>query len=84
MEPMHPELREALKVAHPNLTDEMIDQYEALLAQRFRLNPETQEAEIRALDARREQFVVQHLPHVRQVTQLFNQQKALRERTRLP
>ena len=40
MEPMHPELREALKEAHPGLTDREIDRYEELLAARMRCDPE--------------------------------------------
>jgi hypothetical protein len=76
MEPLHPDLRAALKAAHPGLTDAEIDLHEELLAQRFLLDPETQEAEIRALDRRREQLIQQHMPKVQQVAQMFNQRSA--------
>ena len=76
MDPLHPDLRAALKAAHPSLTDAQIDQHEELLAQRFLLDPETQEAEIRALDRRREQLVQQYMPKFQQVAQMFDQRRA--------
>ena len=76
MEPLHPELRVALKAAHPGLTDAQIDQQEELLAQRFTLYPETQEAEIRALDRRREELLQRYMPKYQQVAQMFHQQRA--------
>ena len=76
MEPLHPDLRTALKAAHPGLTDAELAQHEELLAQRFLLNPETQEAEIRALDRRREQLIQQYMPNFQQVAQMFHQRRA--------
>jgi hypothetical protein len=76
MEPLHPDLRAALKAAHPGLTDAQIDQHEELLAQQFLLDPETQEAEIRALDRRREQLIQQYMPNFQQVAQMFHQRRA--------
>jgi hypothetical protein len=76
MDPLHPDLRAALKAAHPGLTDAQIDQQEELLAQRFTLDPETQEAEIRALDRRREQLIQQYMPKFQQVAQMFHQRRA--------
>jgi hypothetical protein len=76
MDPLHPDLRAALKAAHPGLTDVQIDEHEELLAQRFTLNPETQEAEIRALDRRREQLIQQYMPKFQQVAQMFHQRRA--------
>jgi hypothetical protein len=76
MEPLHPDLRAALKVAHPGLTDAQIDQHEELLAQRFLLNPETQEAEIRTLDRRREELLQQYMPNYQQVAQMFHNRRA--------
>jgi hypothetical protein len=78
MEPMHPDMRAALKAAHPELTDEVLDRYEALVAQRFQFDPETQEAEIWALDRQREQLVLQHMPNFRQVNQIVSQRRAAR------
>ena len=76
MEPLHPDLRAALKAAHPGLTDAQIDQHEELLAQRFTLDPETQEAEIRALDRRREELLQRYMPKYQQVAQVFHQRRA--------
>jgi len=76
MEPLHPDLRAALKAAHPGLTDAQIDQHEELLAQQFLLDPETQEAETRALDRRREQLIQQYMPNFQQVAQMFHQRRA--------
>jgi hypothetical protein len=74
MKPLHPDLRDALKAAHPLLTDAQIDRYEELLAQRFLLDPDTQETEIQALDRRREQLVQQYMPNFQQVAQKLGQQ----------
>jgi hypothetical protein len=71
MEPLHPDLRTALKEAHPGLTDSQIDLYEELLAQRFLLDPATQETEIRSLDHRREELVQEYMPRYAQVAQIF-------------
>lgn len=79
MEPMHPDMRAALKAAHPDLTDARIDEHEELLAQRFLLDPETQEAEIRALDRRRELLIQEYMPKFQQVAQVFHQQQATSE-----
>jgi hypothetical protein len=76
VEPLHPDLRAALKAAHPGLTDAQIDQHEELLAQRFLLNPETQEAEIRTLDRRREELLQQYMPNYQQVAQMFHNRRA--------
>jgi len=76
MESLHPDMRAALKAAHPGLTDSEIDQHEELLAQRLRLDSETQEADIRAVGRRREQLVQQYMPKFQQVAQMFNQRRA--------
>ena len=76
MEALHPELRAALKAAHPGLTDAQIDQYEELRAQRLLFDPETQEAEIRALDRRREELLQQYMPNFQQVAQMFYHRRA--------
>jgi len=38
VEPLHPALREALKAAHPGLTDEVIDESQELLAQQVSID----------------------------------------------
>jgi hypothetical protein len=79
MDPLPPDLRAALKAAHPGLTDAEINQHEELLAQRLLLDPETQEAEIHALDRRREQLLQQYMPNYQQVAQIFHQRRAAEE-----
>ena len=76
MEPLHPELRKALKRAHPGLTDEEIDQYEGLLARRFELDPETEAAEIQKIDAKREELMRQAMPRYEAVVRAFSQREA--------
>jgi hypothetical protein len=76
MDPLPPDLRAALKAAHPGLTDAEINQHEELLAQRLLLDPEKQEAEIHALDRRREQLLQQYMPNYQQVAQIFHQRRA--------
>jgi len=72
MEPLHPDLRAALRATNADLTDAQIDEHEELLARRFLLDPETQEAEIQELDRRREELEQRHMPTYRQVAQRFN------------
>lgn len=76
MEPLHPDLRAALKEAHPGLTDEIIDQHEALLVQRFMIDPDQHPAEIRELDRRRELILQQHMPRYREVFQMYEAKRA--------
>src|SRR3954454_21575041 len=68
---MHPDLRVALKRVHPGLTDAQIDEYEALLAQRFLFDPETQQADIRNVDRRLEEVIRRYMPQFAQVAQDF-------------
>lgn len=71
MEPLQPELREALKRAHPGLTDDAIDQYEELLARRYELDPETEVEQIRRLDAERAALVRRLMPRYEEVARAF-------------
>ncbi|HEX2317282.1 MAG TPA: hypothetical protein VHJ17_26275 [Thermomonospora sp.] len=80
MEPLHPELRQALKDAHPGLADEDIDRLEELLARRFSLDPETQTAEISRLDTEAAELQQRLMPHYREVTTAFAQQRITRLR----
>jgi len=71
MEPLHPELRRALKEAHPGLTDETIDRVEELRARRFEIDPSAHPEEIARLDRERMQLINQHMPHYASVAQAF-------------
>jgi hypothetical protein len=63
MEPLDPELRGALKSAHPGLSDEIIDQCEALLAKRFSYHPMKDAALIAELDKQRMILIDRFIPH---------------------
>ena len=71
MEPIHPALREELKRAHPGLTDADIDQYEALTSLRFTFDPDTQQDEIRRIDAERLQLVRVKMPRLGDLENAF-------------
>jgi hypothetical protein len=73
MEPLNPRMRDALKEAHPGLTNEIIDQYEELIHERFQLDPEDRVA-IARIDVEIEGLLKQHMPHYRQVSQLVSQE----------
>ena len=62
MEPLHPEIREALKLAHPGLTDADIDRHEALLSLRMQHDPATDAERIGAIDAERLELVRRLMP----------------------
>lgn len=74
MEPRHPKLRDALKQAHPGLTDADIDRVEALIARRFEIDPEKDLEEIKRLDAERADLIRQKMPRYKEVTQAFRGQ----------
>lgn len=78
MEPMHPELREALKEAHPGLTDREIDRYEELLAARMRCDPEREAARIAELDRERRELVESAMPRYAAVAQAVKAAQAAR------
>jgi hypothetical protein len=71
MEPLHPDFRRALKDAHPDLTDEIIDRIEELRGRRFELDPSTHADEIARLDRERIQLIKHHMPHYKSVAQAF-------------
>ena len=69
MEPLHPEVRAALKTAHPGLTDEEIDRSEELLSMRMRLDPDTAAEQIAKLDRERMELIQRKMPRYAQVVQ---------------
>ena len=79
MEPLHPDLRTALKQAHPGLADDEIDRAEELLAQRMNTDPEREPHRIAELDRERSELIQRRMPRYSEVVQAF---KAMRARPR--
>jgi hypothetical protein len=75
-EPLHPAFREALKRAHPDLTDDDIDRFEELTAQRFTLDPDENEVQLRELELERTNLLRQKMPQFQAVEQAFEAQRA--------
>lgn len=71
MEPLHPELRAALKQAHPGLTDEEIDLSEELLARRMGCDPEKEADRIERLDRERAELIQRVMPRYAEVARAF-------------
>jgi len=69
VEPIHPELRAALKEAHPGLTDQDIDRTEELLSQRMRCDPDRDADLIARLDQERLDLIRRAMPHYAAVAQ---------------
>jgi hypothetical protein len=67
MEPLSREFRELLKLRDPAVRDSDIDRLEALLAQRFTLDPDEFAGEIQRLDAERERLLRERMPTFEQV-----------------
>lgn len=74
MEPLRPSVRQALKEAHPSLTDEEINRVEELLARRFQLDPETEQNTINELDRQREELIRNVMPRYQEVIQRITRQ----------
>lgn len=67
MEPLRPLDRQALKAAHANVTDAVLDQLDALLAQRFLLDPEKELEKIKELDRVRIELIQKEVPNFEDV-----------------
>ena len=76
MEPLHPQLRAALKEAHPDLDDADLDRYEELLAARFRIDPDREPDRLRELDREREALLNRVMPRYDEVTRAFRQRQS--------
>jgi len=72
MEPLRPDLREALKEAHPGLTDDVIDEYENLTALRYKLDAGAFEESLAEIDRKRELLLKTRMPQFAQVAQLVS------------
>jgi len=84
MEPLHPEFREALKRAHPGLTDETIDRVESLRARRFELDPSLHAERIAQLDREREELMAREIPHFAAIAQSFARREAVQSHQATP
>jgi hypothetical protein len=71
MQPTHPTVREELKRAHPGLTDADIDRYDALTSRRVTLDPSRSAAEIRTIDAERDELLRTKMPRLGQIENAF-------------
>jgi hypothetical protein len=69
MEPLRPDFRQALKDAHPGLTDEVIDEYEKLTAMRYRLEQQRYADSLQEVDRKRDELLKARMPHFAQVAQ---------------
>lgn len=78
MEPLHPELRKALKDAHPGLTDAIIDRTEELLGRRQACDPEREKDKIAELDRERLEIIGRSIPRYAEVARAFAKQMAQR------
>lgn len=67
MEPLHPQDRQALKRAHPGLTDEEIDRTEELIARIDELGQIGRSDEAEELRGTLAEHVRQHIPRYREV-----------------
>jgi hypothetical protein len=79
MEPLHPDLRKALKAAHPGLTDDDLDQYEKLTSMRFTLDPDRFRESIEEIDRARMQLVATRMPQLAQIERIVNAQLKARQ-----
>lgn len=76
VEPLHSGLRDALKQAHPGLTDADIDRFEELTAQRFTLDPRENQIQLRVLDLERNELLKQKMPQYLTVEKAFKARRA--------
>jgi|tagenome__1003787_1003787.scaffolds.fasta_scaffold19267987_1 hypothetical protein len=69
MTPLHPDFRQALKDAHPGLTDDIIDEYERLTAMRHVHAQQNFKESMEEMDRKREELLKSRMPHYAQVAQ---------------
>jgi hypothetical protein len=80
VEPLHPQLMEALKRSMPGVDDADIDRFEELVALRFSLDPERDAGQIRTLDLERQQLLSERLHRFQEVYQAFRARRATQAR----
>jgi len=75
VEPLKPELREALKKAHPGLTDAEIDRSEELLGQRMMCDAAKEPERFRQLEQERVDYIRRVIPNYLAVAQALRASK---------
>jgi hypothetical protein len=70
MTPLHPDFRQALKDAHPGLTDDIIDEYETLTATRHAHGQQNFKESMEEIDRKREELLKSRMPHYAHVAQV--------------
>lgn len=76
MEPLHPDVKKALKDAYQDLADDYIERYEELLQARFLIDPVENSEEIARLDRERNQLIQQFMPQFQEINQRFSENAA--------
>ena len=85
MEPIHPKLREELKLVYPRLTDADIDRYEELTSLRFTLDPAVAAERIRDIDFERDRLVRTAMPRLGELENaFFARSREASARTKIP
>ena len=84
MEPLDPNLKDALKRVHPGLTDEDIDRSEALLSSQFGFDPKKDADKIEQLRREWAALVQRVMPRYRAVVQSFNAERTRPKRWPTP
>jgi hypothetical protein len=82
MQPFEPELREALKKAHPGLTDADIEAVEAMLSRRQDIDRKRRPEEARRLDLEWQALTAQKVPKLREVMRAFDRQQIRQQQPR--
>ena len=73
MTPLEPAFRDLLKVAHPGLTDEDIDEYEGLTSQAYLVDPQKDADLIDVIHKKREKILSERMPKYREVKSQYLQ-----------
>jgi len=79
MEPFEPELKNALKKAHPGLTDADISAVESMLNRRQDIDRKRRPAEAKAYEVEWRALVAQKVPKLREVMLAFDRQQRSKE-----
>ena len=82
MEPLGDAFRKFYRQQHPEVDEGDLDRLEALLAQRFMLDPTQEANEIQRLDAERERLLQERLPDLQRVWEQFQLMERERRRRR--
>ena len=84
MEPLHPKLKDALKRAHPGLTDEDIDRSEGLLVRQLEFDPDKDADKIKQIDREWAALIQRRMPLYQAVVQSFKAESTRPKRRSTP